>query len=112
MGEPDGVLRARTEGEDALLFDMLSRYDDDYNWMLDPEHHLLQDSDGHESIVAPCSPGYETEPSLSPDSNLQEGNFPTPSSTSLQSVMPATPSGNAFDVSNGMSFSDHLNSPI
>ncbi|KAM0480383.1 hypothetical protein ACHAPX_004214 [Trichoderma viride] len=102
MDEPDGALQTRTEDEHASLFSILPRYDG-YNWMSDPQRHLLQDSNDHQSIDAPWSPEYEPEPGLSPDSSLQGFNFPTPTSIGQNFVMPATPSENAFELSNGMS---------
>lgn len=110
MDEPDGALQTRTEDEHASLFNMLPRDDGDYDWMSDPERHLLQDSDGHQSTDAPYSPEYEPEPGLSPDSNLQGANFPTPTSIGRNSVMPITPSESAFQLSNGMSPYNDLNS--
>lgn len=103
MDEPDGALHIRTEDEHASLFSMLPRYDGDYDWMLDPQRHLLQDSNDYQSIDASYSPEYEPEPGLSPDSSLQGANFPTPTSIGQNFVMPATPSENAFELSNGMS---------
>lgn len=112
MDGPDKLFQTRIEGEDASLFNAMSQYDGEYDWMSDPDGHLLQDSAGHQSIDALSSPDYETEPGLSPDSNHQEGSFPTPSSISKYSVMPTTPLENALEPSNGMSSYDNLNSLI
>lgn len=112
MDEPHGALQTWTEGENASLFNMLPGCDGDYDWMSDPERHLLQESNGHQSTDAPYSPEYEPEPSLSPDSNFQGANFPTPTSIGQNSVMPATPSESAFEQSTGMSPYNHLNSMI
>ncbi|KAK1237963.1 hypothetical protein MKX08_002542 [Trichoderma sp. CBMAI-0020] len=108
MDEPDGALQTWTEGENASLFNMPPGYDDGYNWMSDPEHRL-QEPNGHQSIDAPCSPEYEPEPYLSPDS-FQGANFPTPTSIGQNSFMPATPSESAFALSNGMSPCNDFNS--
>lgn len=111
MDEPDGALQTRTEDEDASPFDMLPRYGE-YDWMSDPERRLVQDSNGHQSTDAPYSPEYEPEPGLSPDSNLQGANFPTPTSIGQNFVMPTTPSESAFQLSNGMSPCNDPNSTM
>lgn len=103
MDEFDGALQTRTENEHASLFNKLPRDEDDYDWMSDPKRHLLQVLNDHQSTDAPCSSEYEPEPGLSPDSSLQGANFPTPTSIGQNLVMPATPSENAFELSNGMS---------
>lgn len=115
MDEPDGALQTRTEDEHASPFNMLLGYDDDhddYDWMWDPERHLLQVSNGHQSTDAPCSSEYEPEPGLSPDNSLQGANFPTPTSIGQNFVMPTTPSENAFELSNGMSSYNDPNSRV
>ncbi|KAL7895053.1 hypothetical protein HDV64DRAFT_287689 [Trichoderma sp. TUCIM 5745] len=104
MEEPDGASQYWTGDEDALL------YDDGYDWMLDPGHRL-QPSNDHQALDAPYCPEYETEPGLSPDSSLQGANFPTPTSIGQNFAMPATPE-NAFELSNGMSPYNDLNSMI
>lgn len=112
MDEPDEMmLQTRTEDEHASLLDMLPRYDDQYDWMKDPESHLLEASDDHQSIGDLYSPGYETEPGLSPDSTLHGATVPTPTSMA-QYVMPATPSANTFGLSNAMLSNEDPNSVI
>lgn len=110
MEEPDGASQIRRGDEDTLLYD--DGYDDNYNWMLDPERRLLQVSNDHQAIDAPDCPEYETEPGLSPDGSLQGANFSTPTSIGQNLALPATPSENAFESINGMSSSNDLNSMI
>ncbi|KAL7918306.1 hypothetical protein ACQKWADRAFT_248944 [Trichoderma austrokoningii] len=112
MDEPDEIFQMQTEEEQASPLDMLPRYDDDeYDWMSDPEDRLLQVSNDHQFRDDLYSPEYETEPGLSPDSNLHGASVPTPMSMA-QYVMPATPSANPFEPSNGMSSYENPNSVI
>lgn len=108
----NAVLRPNKMDEDTLPRNKLQWHDDGYDWMSDPNHCLFQDLNGHHAIDPPSPPEYETEPGLSPDSSLQEGNFLTPTSMGQYSVMPATPSEDAFELSIGMSSDDDLNSMI
>ncbi|PTB38263.1 hypothetical protein M441DRAFT_249439 [Trichoderma asperellum CBS 433.97] len=105
MDELDGTSQARGEDDDASLLRPLQRYDDDdydYDWWSDPEGRLIEGANDQHSIHLPSSPEYETEPGLSPDSNLQEGHFPTPMSIDQYPGIPITPSQDAFESSNAM----------
>ncbi|GFP58841.1 hypothetical protein ACSS6W_008421 [Trichoderma asperelloides] len=99
MDEPDGESQTRVEEDDASLLNIFQRYDG-YDWMSDPKGVLLQSSNDQPLIDLPYSPEYETEPGLSPDSNLQGGLFSTPMSTDQYSGMPATPSQHDLEFSN------------
>ncbi|KAL6890839.1 hypothetical protein GGI43DRAFT_208277 [Trichoderma evansii] len=90
MDEPDGKSQTPTEDDDTSPLNILQRYDG-YDWMSDPENFLLRHSNDQHSIDLPSSPEYETEPGLSPDSNLQGANFPTPMSMVRGSVIWAWP---------------------
>lgn len=109
MDEPDGASQNWTGDEDAVPFNMPQK-DDDYDWWSDPERRLLQASNDHQAVDAPYCPEYETEPGLSPDGSLQGASFSTPTSIGQNFIMPATPSENAFEPSNGMSPDSDLNS--
>lgn len=101
MDEPDGESQTRVEDDDASMLNIFQRYDG-YDWMSDPERVLLPSSNDQSLIDLPYTPEYETEPGLSPDSNIQGGLFSTPMSTDQYSGMPATPSQHDLEFSNNL----------